>query len=208
MPELALYNIEGQESGNINLKDDIFDVEINEHVVHEAVTAQLAAKRSGTAKTKTRGEVAGGGRKPWRQKGTGRARHGSIRSPLWVGGGTTFGPQPRKYNKKLPKKVKKLAVKSALTAKVEEGNLVIIDSFNFEQPKTKKMVSILDKFNVADKKALIVLGEKNENLYKSARNLPGVRIVTPTKVTVYDVLNSNKVIMNQDAVAKVEEVLG
>lgn len=207
MPELALYNIDGQKSGNVDLKDTVFSVEVNEHVVHEAVVAQLAAKRVGTAKTKTRGEVAGGGRKPWRQKGTGRARHGSIRSPLWVGGGTTFGPQPRKYNKKLPKKVKKLAVKSALTAKVEEGNLVVVDQFDFAAPKTKEMVSVLSKFDAADAKVLIVLSEKNENVYKSARNLPGVRVVTPTKVTVYDVLNSNKVIMTKEAVAKVEEVL-
>ncbi|PRX26206.1 LSU ribosomal protein L4P [Orenia metallireducens] len=207
MPELALYNIDGQKSGNLDLRDEVFSVEVNEHVLHEAVVAQLAAKRVGSAKTKTRGEVAGGGRKPWRQKGTGRARHGSIRSPLWVGGGTTFGPQPRKYNKKLPKKVKKLAVKSALTLKVEEGNLVVIDNFNFAAPKTKEMVSVLKSFDAADSKVLIVLSEKNDNVYKSARNLPGVRVVTPTKVTVYDVLNSNKVIMTKDAVAKVEEVL-
>ncbi|OCL27838.1 50S ribosomal protein L4 [Orenia metallireducens] len=207
MPELALYNIDGQKSGNLDLRDEVFSVEVNEHVLHEAVVAQLAAKRVGSAKTKTRGEVAGGGRKPWRQKGTGRARHGSIRSPLWVGGGTTFGPQPRKYNKKLPKKVKKLAVKSALTLKVEEGNLVVVDNFNFTAPKTKEMVSVLKSFDAVDSKVLIVLSEKNDNVYKSARNLPGVRVVTPTKVTVYDVLNSNKVIMTKDAVAKVEEVL-
>jgi len=207
MPELALYSVDGQKSGNLDLRDEVFSVEVNEHVLHEAVVAQLAAKRVGSAKTKTRGEVAGGGRKPWRQKGTGRARHGSIRSPLWVGGGTTFGPQPRKYNKKLPKKVKKLAVKSALTLKVEEGNLVVIDNFNFAAPKTKEMVSVLKSFDAADSKVLIVLSEKNDNVYKSARNLPGVRVVTPTKVTVYDVLNSNKVIMTKDAVAKVEEVL-
>ncbi|TDX49287.1 50S ribosomal protein L4 [Orenia marismortui] len=207
MPELALYNIDGQKSGNVDLKDEVFNVEVNEHVVHEAVVAQLAAKRTGTAKTKTRGEVAGGGRKPWRQKGTGRARHGSIRSPLWVGGGTTFGPQPRKYKKRLPKKVKKLAVKSALTVKLEEENLVIIDKFDFSAPKTKEMVSILDKFGVANDKVLVVIEEKNDNIYKSARNIPGVRVVTPNKVTVYDVLNSKKVIMTQDAVAKVEEVL-
>ncbi|WP_027339539.1 50S ribosomal protein L4 [Halonatronum saccharophilum] len=207
MPEITLYNAEGQETGNVSLNENIFDVEVNEHVVHEVVVAQLAAKRVGTAKTKTRGEVSGGGRKPWRQKGTGRARHGSIRSPLWVGGGTTFGPQPRKYKKKVPKKVKKLAIKSALTSKVEENNLVVLDNIDFAEPKTKKMVSLLDKFGVASEKVLIVLDERNDNVYKSARNLQGVRVVTPNRVTVYDLLNSKKVIMTKEAVSKVEEVL-
>lgn len=207
MPEVTLYNAEGQETGNVSLNENVFDIEVNEHVVHEVVVAQLAAKRAGTAKTKTRGEVSGGGRKPWRQKGTGRARHGSIRSPLWVGGGTTFGPQPRDYKKRVPKKVKKLAVKSALTAKVEEGNLVILDSINFAEPKTKKMISLLDNFGVANDKVLIVLEERNDNVYKSARNLQGVRVVTPNRVTVYDLLNSKKVIMTKEAVSKVEEVL-
>lgn len=207
MPELALYNVEGQEVGNVELNDKVFDVEINEHVVHEAVTAQLASKRAGTAKTKTRGQVSGGGRKPWRQKGTGRARHGSIRSPLWVGGGTTFGPQPRSYKKRIPKKVKRLAVRSALTAKVEEDGLIIVDQFNFTQPKTKQMVAVLDQLGASEEKVLIVLPKRDDNLYKSARNIPGVRVVTYNRVTVYDVLNSNKVIMHQDAIAQVEEVL-
>ena len=207
MPELNLYNSNGENVGNIALNDKVFDIEINEHVVHEAVTAQLAAKRAGTAKTKTRGEVSGGGRKPWRQKGTGRARHGSIRSPIWVGGGTTFGPQPRSYEKNIPKKVKKLAVKSVLTDKVKEDSLVVIDGFDLEQPKTKKMVSILDNLNAKDQKVLIVLDNITDNVYKSARNLPGVRVVSSNQVTVYDVLNSDKVIMQEDAVSQVEEVL-
>ncbi|GAB6099848.1 50S ribosomal protein L4 [Halanaerocella petrolearia] len=207
MPELPLYDMQGQELGNVDLNDDIFDVEINEHVVHEAVTAQLAAKRAGTAKTKTRSEVRGGGRKPWRQKGTGRARHGSIRSPIWVGGGTTFGPQPRNYEKRIPKKVKKLAVKSALTAKVEEDSLTIVDGFDFEQPKTKKMVAVLDNLDAADKKVLLVLDGRDENVYKSARNIPGVKVVSSNQVTVYDVLNSDKVLMTKDAINQVEEVL-
>ncbi len=207
MPDLMLYNAQGQDKGSINLKDEVFNVDINEDVVHQAVTAQLAAKRAGTAKTKTRGEVSGGGRKPWRQKGTGRARHGSIRSPLWVGGGTTFGPQPRKYTKNLPKKVKKLAVKSALTDKVQTEDLIIVEGFDFAEPKTKKMISFLDKFDATDKKVLIVLDKKDDNVYKSGRNIPGVRIVPSFKVTVYDLLNSDKVIMTEKAVSQVEEVL-
>lgn len=207
MPELALYNIEGSQVGEIELNRDIFDVEVNEHVVHEAVTAQLAAKRSGTASTKTRGEVRGGGRKPWRQKGTGRARHGSIRSPIWVGGGTTFGPKPRDYSKDIPKKVKKLAVKSALTAKVNEDELIIIDEIEFDIPKTKQMVKVLEALNVSDKKVLILTADKDENIYKSARNIPGVRVLVASATNVYDILNNEKVIATQDAIKKVEEVL-
>ncbi|AGB40202.1 50S ribosomal protein L4, bacterial/organelle [Halobacteroides halobius DSM 5150] len=207
MPELPLYDTEGQTVGNVDLNDEIFDVEINENVVHEAVTAQLAAKRAGTAKTKTRGQVRGGGRKPWRQKGTGRARHGSIRSPIWVGGGTTFGPQPRSYEKNVPKKVKKLAVKSALSAKVAENSLSVVDEFDFEQPKTKQMVSVLDNFKAADKKVLIVLNVRDNNIYKSASNIPGVKVVTSNQVNVYDVLNSDKVLITKGAINQVEEVL-
>ncbi|MCK8826239.1 50S ribosomal protein L4 [Natroniella acetigena] len=207
MPELMVHNVEGQETGNVELNEQIFDIEINESVVHQAVTAQLAAKRAGTAKTKTRGEVSGGGRKPWRQKGTGRARHGSIRSPIWVGGGTTFGPQPRSYKKKIPKKVKKLAVKSALTAKVAEDDLIVVDEFDFPVPKTKQMVSVLDNLEAKDKKVLIVIEGRDDNVYKSARNIPGVRVVTADRVTVYDVLNSDKLIMTEKATAQVEEVL-
>ncbi|MCK8816207.1 50S ribosomal protein L4 [Natroniella sulfidigena] len=207
MPELTVRNTEGQETGNVNANQEVFDIEINESAVHQAVTAQLAAKRAGTAKTKTRGEVSGGGRKPWRQKGTGRARHGSIRSPIWVGGGTTFGPQPRSYKKKIPKKVKKLAVKSALTAKVTEDDLIVIDEFNFTAPKTKQMVSVLDNLEAKDKKVLIVIEGRDDNVYKSARNIPGVRVVTADRVTVYDVLNSDKLVMTEKAIAQVEEVL-
>ncbi|KXS45766.1 MULTISPECIES: 50S ribosomal protein L4 [unclassified Candidatus Frackibacter] len=207
MPELALYNREGSQVGEIELNQNIFDVEINEHVVHEAVTAQLAAKRSGTAATKTRGKVSGGGRKPWRQKGTGRARHGSIRSPIWVGGGTTFGPQPRDYSKKLPKKVKKLAVKSALTAKVNEDELIVVDKLDFAQPKTKEMVKVLEALNSSDQKVLIVTSEKDANLYKSARNIPGVNVLIASALNVYDILNCNKLIATKDAIEKVEEVL-
>ncbi|MGM0368987.1 MAG: 50S ribosomal protein L4 [Bacillota bacterium] len=207
MPELNLHNSNGENVGEVSLNEKVFDIEINEHVVHEAVTAQLAAKRAGTAKTKNRGEVSGGGRKPWRQKGTGRARHGSIRSPIWVGGGTTFGPQPRSYEKDIPKKVKKLAVKSVLTDKVRDNDLIVIDALTFEQPKTKKMVSVLDNLDAKDQKVLIVLDDITDNVYKSASNIPGIRIVSPNQVTVYDVINSDKVIMQEDAVSQVEEVL-
>ena len=208
MPELSLYNAEGKQIDDLELNSDIFGVEINEHVVHEAVTAQLAAKRRGTASTKTRAEVKGGGRKPWRQKGTGRARHGSIRSPIWVGGGTTFGPKPRSYRKKIPKKVKKLAVKSALTAKVEEDELLVVDKLEFDIPKTKDMVNVLAALDAKDKKVLIITANKDENLYKSARNIPGVKVLVAAAMNVYDILNNEKLIITKDALQKVEEVLG
>ncbi len=207
MGEVSLYDTKGQAVGNVDLNEEVFAVEINEHVVHEAVTAQLAAKRAGTAKTKTRSEVAGGGRKPWRQKGTGRARHGSIRSPLWVGGGTTFGPQPRNYEKDIPKKEKKLAVKSALTDKVEEEDLIIVDEFSFEQPKTKQMITVLENLDLQDEKVLIILNEKDENVYKSARNIPGVRVTTADRITVYDIVNYDKLVMVESAISPIEEVL-
>jgi large subunit ribosomal protein L4 len=207
MSELALYNVKGSQIGEVELNKDIFNVDINEHVVHEAVTAQLAAKRNGTASTKTRGEVSGGGRKPWRQKGTGRARHGSIRSPIWVGGGTTFGPRPRDYDKKLPKKVKKLAVKSALTAKVNEDELIIVDKMEFDKPKTKEMIKVLEALKVNDQKVLILTANKDEELYKSARNIPGVKVLVASAINVYDILNNDKLIATKNAIEKVEEVL-
>ncbi|MBM7623983.1 50S ribosomal protein L4 [Sporohalobacter salinus] len=207
MPELTLFDTEGNQVGEVGLNQDIFDIEINEHVVHEAVTAQLAAKRAGTASTKTRGEVRGGGRKPWRQKGTGRARHGSIRSPIWVGGGTTFGPQPRDYSKDIPKKVKKLAVKSALTAKVRDGELTVVDGFDFDKPKTKQMVKVLEVLDAKDKKVLVITDEKDDDLYKSARNIPDVKVLLGSAVNVYDVLDNEQIIITEEAIKKVEEVL-
>ncbi|ADL11714.1 50S ribosomal protein L4 [Acetohalobium arabaticum] len=207
MPELTLFDAEGSQVGEVELNQSIFDVEINEHVVHEAVTAQLAAKRAGTASTKTRAEVRGGGRKPWRQKGTGRARHGSIRSPIWVGGGTTFGPQPRDYSKDIPKKVKRLAVKSALTAKVQDEELTVVDGFNFDQPKTKQMVKVLEALDAKDKKVLVITAEKDDNLYKSARNIPDVKVLLGSAVNVYDVLDNEQIIITKEAIKKVEEVL-
>ncbi len=207
MAGMSLYDIEGQELEDINLNDEVFAAEINEGLVHQAVTAQLSAKRAGTVKTKTRSEVRGGGRKPWRQKGTGRARHGSIRSPIWVGGGTTFGPQPKKYKNNLPKKMKKAAVKAVLTDKVNNDDLIAINEIEFEEPKTKAMVNVLENLDAADKKVLLVLAEKDINVYKSVSNIPGVKVVTSDWVTVYDVLNSDKVIMTEAAIAGVEEVL-
>ncbi|SJZ98425.1 50S ribosomal protein L4 [Selenihalanaerobacter shriftii] len=207
MPELALYNREGSQVGEVQLDENIFAVEINEHVVHEAVTAQLAAKRSGSASTKTRGNVSGGGRKPWRQKGTGRARHGSIRSPIWVGGGTTFGPQPRSYAKKLPKKVKKLAVKSVFTTKANNEELIVVDKLDFDLPKTKDMIKVLEALNVNDQKVLILTTGKDENLYKSARNIPGVKVLVASAANPYDLLNNDKIIATKDAIETIEEVL-
>ncbi|MGM0470783.1 MAG: 50S ribosomal protein L4 [Bacillota bacterium] len=207
MPELDLYNTEGSQVGEVKLNQDIFDIEVNEHVVHEVVTAQLAARRKGSAATKTRGEVSGGGRKPWRQKGTGRARHGSIRSPIWVGGGTTFGPQPRSYDKKVPKKVKRLAVKSALTSKVREDELKVVDKFEFNTPKTKDMVKVLNSLEAKDKKVLIVTADKDDNLYKSARNIPEVNVLVANSINTYDLLDNEEIIITEDAIKKVEEVL-
>lgn len=207
MPKVAVYNFNGEQIGDIDLNEQVFGVEINEPVMHEVLVAQLAAKRSGTAKTKTRGEVAGGGRKPWRQKGTGRARHGSIRSPLWVGGGTIFGPRPRSYRKRIPKKVKKLAVKSALSARVNEERLMVVDELPFSEPKTKRMMEFLNNLGLEGAKVLIVLPDKNEQIYKSARNIPNVKTMVAGAANIYDLLNHEYIIILQDAIEKLEEVL-
>lgn len=207
MPQVAKYDTTGNQVGEIDLADSVFNEKINEHVVHQVVNAQLAAMRRGTASTKTRGEVSGGGRKPWRQKGTGRARHGSIRSPLWVGGGTVFGPKPRDYTQRVPKKVKRLALRSILTDKLKNNNLIILDELDFDQPKTKQMVELLTNLNLADKKVLIIIPEKNANIYLSARNIPGVKTLVVDALNAYDLLNNDYIIMVKDAVQKVEEVL-
>lgn len=195
----------GEQVEEIELKDTIFGVEVNQHVVYEAVKNQLANKRQGTQSVKTRAEVRGGGRKPWRQKGTGRARHGSTRSPIWVGGGVTFAPKPRDYSYKLPKKVRRLAMKSALTSKVENKEIIVVDELNFEAPKTKEMIKTLKSLN-ADKKALIVTAESNFNLIKSANNIPNVATTVVNNLNVYDILKYNSLIITKDAVRKVEEV--
>ncbi|BBB91360.1 MAG TPA: 50S ribosomal protein L4 [Methylomusa anaerophila] len=207
MPKVAVYDITGVQTGEMELNDNVFGVEINEAVVHQAVVMQLASQRLGTHATKTRGVVRGGGRKPWRQKGTGRARSGSTRSPVWVGGGTVFGPQPRSYKFSMPRKVRRLAIKSALTAKVNAGQLLVVEDINFAEPKTKNVVKMLDGFQAQDDKALIITAEANENVEKSSRNIPGVKTINSLGLNVYDLLHHNKVLVTKDAVAKIEEVL-
>ncbi|AGX02164.1 MULTISPECIES: 50S ribosomal protein L4 [Bacillaceae] len=206
MPKVALLNQAGSQVGEIELNETIFGIEPNNHVLFEAVVMQRASLRQGTHKTKIRSEVAGGGRKPWRQKGTGRARQGSIRSPQWRGGGTVFGPTPRSYSYKLPKKVRRLAIKSALSSKVAEENILVLENLALETPKTKDFKGVLTGLSV-DKKALIVTADLDENVALSARNIPGVTVVTATGVNVLDVLSHDKLIMTKAAVEKVEEVL-
>ncbi|HEO8421674.1 50S ribosomal protein L4 [Niallia sp. FSL W8-0635] len=206
MPKVALFNQDGTQAGDIELNESVFGIEPNKHVLFEAVVMQRASLRQGTHKTKIRSEVAGGGRKPWRQKGTGRARQGSIRSPQWRGGGTVFGPVPRSYSYKLPKKVRRLAIKSALSTKVLEENILVLQNLAFDAPKTKDFKAVLGNLSV-EKKALIVTADLDENVALSARNIPGVTVVTATGITVLDVLNHDKLIMTKAAVEKVEEVL-
>jgi large subunit ribosomal protein L4 len=206
MPKVALFNQNGSKVSDIELNDSVFGIEPNNHVLFEAVVMQRASLRQGTHKTKIRSEVAGGGRKPWRQKGTGRARQGSIRSPQWRGGGTVFGPTPRSYSYKLPKKVRRLAIKSALSSKVLDENILVLESLALEAPKTKEFKGVLNALSV-DSKALIVTADLDENVALSARNIPGVTVVTADGINVLDVLNHNKLIITKAAVEKVEEVL-
>ena len=206
MPQLALFNQEGSQVGDITLSDEIFGIEPHKQAMFDAVLLQRASLRQGTHKTKTRTEVRGGGRKPWKQKGTGRARQGSIRSPQWRGGGVVFGPTPRNYSLKMNKKVRRLALKSALSFKVLESELLVLDNLTFAAPKTKEMVSVLNKLNV-DVKTLLVIGEENKEAYLSARNIPSVKVISATGVNVLDLLDARKVIMTGDAVKHIEEVL-
>lgn len=206
MPKVTVYNQAGSQVGEIELNDSVFGIEPNKHVMSEVIISLRASQRQGTAKVKNRSEVRGGGRKPWRQKGTGRARQGSIRAPQWRGGGTVFGPVPRSYAYKLPKKVRRLALKSALSTKVQENNILILDQLTFEAPKTKEFVSVLKNLSV-DTKALIVTGDINENAVLSARNIPGVKVVSSNAVNVLDIIGHEKLIMTEDAARKVEEVL-
>ncbi|BFH16972.1 50S ribosomal protein L4 [Paenibacillus thiaminolyticus] len=205
MPKVAVYNISGAQVGEIELADTVFGIEPNKHVLHDAVVMQLASMRQGTHKVKTRSEVSGGGRKPWKQKGTGRARQGSIRSPQWKGGGTVFGPTPRSYAYKLPKKVRRLAIKSALSSKVLAEQIIVLDQLTMNAPKTKEFAAILNNLKV-DRKALVVVPEYNDNVALSARNIPSVKLVAADGVNVYDVLRHEKLIITKDAVQKVEEV--
>ncbi|QXE01855.1 LSU ribosomal protein L4P [Terribacillus aidingensis] len=206
MPKVALFNQSGSQVGDIELNDSVFGIEPHTHVLHEAVLMQRASMRQGTHKVKGRSEVRGGGRKPWRQKGTGRARQGSIRSPQWVGGGTVFGPTPRSYSYKLPKKVRRLALKSALSSKVQEESIFVLDSLAFDAPKTKDVVAMLNALNV-DKKVLIVTAEKDETVVRSANNLKNVKVLTQSEVNVLDLLTHDKLILTKEAAEKAGEVL-
>ena len=204
MASVSVYNMEGAQVGTIELSDSIFAVPVNEHLVHQAVVAQLANKRQGTQKAKTRSEVRGGGRKPWRQKGTGHARQGSIRAPQWTGGGVVFAPTPRDYSFKMNKKEKRAALKSALTAKVEEKKFVVVDEIKFDEIKTKNFANILKNLEVS--KALVVLEDGNDNAVISAKNIADVKTAAINTINVYDILKYNTVIATKAAVAKIEEV--
>lgn len=205
MPKVALYNMGGAQIGEIELSDTVFGIEPNEAAVHQVVKAQLANRRVGTSSAKTRGEVSGSTKKPWRQKGTGRARSGQKRSPVWRGGGIVFGPLPRDFSYSVPRKVRRLALRSALSDKVLTQNIVVVDALTFEEPKTKKMAEILGALNVAGK-ALVVTADGNANVVKSARNIPGIKPVRADFVSVYDLLAYEKLVITKDAVAMVEEV--
>ncbi|MDY0410048.1 50S ribosomal protein L4 [Virgibacillus soli] len=205
MPKVALFKQDGSKAGEVELNDSVFGIEPNTHVLHEAVVMQQASMRQGTHKVKNRAAVSGGGRKPWRQKGTGRARQGSIRSPQWVGGGVVFGPTPRSYSYRLPKKVRRLALRSALSSKVIEENLVVLEGLTFEAPKTKQVVSLLDALKV-EGKALIVTTERDENLIRSSSNLQKVNVLTVEEVNVLDLLSHDKLILTKDAAEKAGEV--
>ena len=204
MANVAVYNIEGKEVGTIDLNDAVFGVEVNEHLVHMAVVQQLANKRQGTQKAKTRSEVSGGGRKPWRQKGTGHARQGSTRAPQWTGGGVLFAPTPRDYSFKLNKKEKRAALKSALTSRVEEKKFIVVDEMKFDEIKTKNFQNALNNLNVS--KALVVLEEGNTNAELSARNIPDVKTARTNTINVYDILKYNTVVATKAAVEAIEEV--
>ncbi|MBR0576303.1 50S ribosomal protein L4 [Proteiniclasticum sp. BAD-10] len=204
MPTVGLFNIEGNKVGELSLNEKVFNVEVNAAVLHQVVVAQLANKRQGTQSAKTRAEVRGGGIKPWRQKGTGRARQGSIRSPQWAGGGIVFAPKPRSYRVSLPKSMRRVAMKSALTSKVLENEMIVLESLELDAPKTKTIVAMLNAFEA--KKALIVTAESNANVYKSGRNIEGVQVMPVNNINVYDLLKYEKLIITKDAVSKLEEV--
>ena len=204
MANVSVYNIEGKEVGKIDLSDAVFGVEVNEHLVHMAVVSQLANNRQGTQKAKTRSEVSGGGRKPWRRKGTGHARQGSTRAPQWTGGGVVFAPVPRDYSFKMNKREKRAALKSALTSRVEENKFIVIDEINFEEAKTKNFANILKNLDVS--KALVVLEDDNKNAELSARNIADVKTAKTNTINVYDILKYNTVITTKAVVAKIEEV--
>ena len=204
MANVTVYNMEGNEVGTMELNDAVFGVKVNEHLVHLAVVRQLANKRQGTQKAKTRSEVSGGGRKPWRQKGTGHARQGSIRAPQWTGGGVVFAPVPRDYEVKMNKKERRAALKSALTSKVQDNKLVVVDALTFAEAKTKEMQKVLT--NLKAEKALVITATDDKNVILSSRNIADVQTATPSTINVYDVMNHNTVVVTKDAVASIEEV--
>lgn len=205
MPKVALYKMDGSVSGEIELKDEVFGADINGAVMHQVVKMQLANKRQGTQSALTRSEVRGGGAKPWRQKGTGRARHGSIRSPIWVKGGVAFAPKPRAYSYKVPRKMRRLAIKSALSSKVAGDNLIVLDSIELSQPKTKEIAKMLGNLNI-DKKVALVLNGKNEWVERAARNIPNLKLMYVNTLNVYDILKYDKFIILEEAVRQIEEV--
>ena len=204
MANVSVYNIEGKEVGSIELNDAVFGVEVNEHLVHMAVVNQLANNRQGTQSAKTRSEVSGGGRKPWRQKGTGHARQGSTRAPQWTGGGIVFAPKPRDYSMKMNKREKQIAIKSALTSKVQDSKLIVVDEFKLDEIKTSKFAQILD--NLKAPKALVVTKDKDEKVVLSARNIPTVKTTMTNSINVYDILKYDSLVITKDAVAAIEEV--
>ena len=204
MAQVSVYNMEGKEVGKLDLNDAIFGVEVNEHLVHLAIVQHLANMRQGTQKAKTRAEVSGGGRKPWRQKGTGHARQGSTRSPQWRHGGVVFAPTPRDYSFKFNKKEKRLALKSALTSKVADGKLMVVDELKFDEIKTKKFAEVLA--NLDAKKALVIINENDKNVVLSARNIPDAKTSLTGNINVYDVMNAGTVVLTKDAVSTIEEV--
>lgn len=206
MPTLTLYNQEGSQVGDVEFNDQVFGIEPNKQVVHEAVLMEQASKRQGTHAVKNRSAVRGGGKKPWRQKGTGRARHGSTRSPIWVGGGTVFGPTPRSYSYKLPKKVRKLALKSALSSKTNDEAVVALEQLSLDKPKTKDFVNVLENLSV-NGKTLVVTDNYDEAVFLSARNLPDVKVITSSRLTVVDVLHHDHVVFTKAAADKAGEVL-
>ncbi|NLM89304.1 MAG: 50S ribosomal protein L4 [Syntrophomonadaceae bacterium] len=205
MPKVPLYNMSGAQVGELELNDSVFGIEPNQAVLYDFVKMQMANKRVGIASAKTRAEVRGGGRKPWRQKGTGRARVGSTRNPIWTGGGVVFGPHPRDYSYKLPRKVRRLAMRSALSTKVKEQSIIVVDELSFEEPKTRLMVETLKTLN-AGKKTLVVTADADDNVTKSARNIPGVKQLPADFINVYDLLHYDTLLITKDAVARVEEV--
>ena len=204
MANVSVYNMEGKEVGTMESNDAVFGVEVNDHLVHLAVVRQLANNRQGTQKAKTRSEVSGGGRKPWRQKGTGHARQGSTRSPQWTGGGVVFAPTPRDYSVKMNKKERRLALKSALTSRVQENKLIVLDELKLDEVKTKAMQNVLNNLNVS--KAMVVLADNDANVVLSARNIPDVITALPNTINVYDVLKYNTVILTKASAAAIEEV--